>query len=110
MNTILAEARVALHIVWRRRWLALAVAWAIALLGWLVVSLIPNVYESKARVYVQPQSILPQAGGISSNDQQQSIDDVRENLLSSDTLEDVVRQTPLARQATTPRDMANAVD
>jgi polysaccharide chain length determinant protein (PEP-CTERM system associated) len=110
MNGVIEQVRIALHIVWRRRWLALAVAWAIALLGWLAVSLIPNVYESKARVFVQPQSILPQAVGISSNDQQQDIDSVRQNLLSADTLATVVKGTDLARQASTPRDMANAID
>jgi polysaccharide chain length determinant protein (PEP-CTERM system associated) len=110
MNGVIEQVRVGLHVVWRRRWLAIAVAWAIALVGWLAISLVPNVFESHAKVFVQPQSILPQAVGISSNDQQQTIDDVRQNLLSSDTLQSVVKQTVLARNATTPRDMANAVD
>src|ERR1700761_2434385 len=107
MNGVIEQVRVGLHVVWRRRWLAIAVAWGIALVGWLAVSRIPNVFESHAKVYVQPQSILPQAVGITSNDQQQDIDDVRQNLLSSDTLQSVVKQTVLARNATTPRDMAN---
>src|SRR3546814_7014564 len=34
------EIKVALHSVWNRRWLALAVAWGICLIGWLVVALI----------------------------------------------------------------------
>jgi uncharacterized protein involved in exopolysaccharide biosynthesis len=38
--------------VWNRRWLALAVAWAVCLLGWLVVAMIPNTYESRARIFV----------------------------------------------------------
>ena len=110
MNGVIEQGRIGLHVVWRRRWLALAVAWAIALAGWLAVSLVPNMFESHAKVYVVPQSILPQAVGISSTDQQQDIDDVRQNLLSADTLQSVVKQTALARDATTPRDMADAVD
>jgi succinoglycan biosynthesis transport protein ExoP len=109
MNAILEEARIALHIVWRRRWLALGVAWGLALVGWLVVSLIPNVYESNARVYIEAQSILPQAVGISSSDQAQGVDAVRQTLLSDENLQAVVRGTDLAKQAGTPRDMGNAI-
>lgn len=105
MNAIIEEARVAFHLVWRRRWLALGVAWGVALAGWLVVSLIPNSYQSVARVYVQPQSILPQAVGITSNDQAAAITAVRQTLLSGDNLTEVVRSTGLARQATRQRDL-----
>lgn len=110
MNGVLEQVRVGLHIVWRRRWLALALAWGLALAGWLAISLIPNVYESSARVYVQQQSIIPQAVGISSSDQAQGIDNVRQTLLSGDNLQAVVKSTDMARQATTPRDMGNAID
>ena len=109
MKAIFEEVRIGIHAIWRRRWMALAVAWAIALVGWLAVSLIPNTYESTARIYMEPQSILPQAVGISSSDQQQSIDTVRQTLLSADNLAAVVKSTDLARQASTPRDMANAI-
>jgi polysaccharide biosynthesis transport protein len=110
MQAILDEIRVGIHAVWRRRWLALAVAWAIALVGWLVISLIPNTYQSVARIYVTPQSILPQAVGISANDQQQDIDSFQQTLTSSDNLTGVIKSTPeLARQAGTPRDMAAQV-
>lgn len=109
MQAILDEIRVGIHVVWRRRWLALAVAWAIALVGWLAVSLIPNTYQSTARVYVTPQSILPQAVGISPNEQQQDIDSFRQTLTSADTLTGVVRSTDLARQARTPHDLAAQV-
>jgi hypothetical protein len=34
------------------------VAWAVCLLGWLVVALIPNSYESKARIFVQLDDAL----------------------------------------------------
>ncbi len=109
MQAILDEIRVGIHAVWRRRWLALAVAWGIALVGWLGVSLIPNTYESRAKVYITPQSILPQAVGISPNDQQQDIDSFRQTLLSADNLTGVVKSTDLAKQATTPRDLAAQV-
>ncbi len=34
MNGLYDEIRVAIHAIWTRRWLALAVAWAIAVVGW----------------------------------------------------------------------------
>jgi polysaccharide chain length determinant protein (PEP-CTERM system associated) len=105
MNAILNEIRIGVHAVWRRRWLALAVAWGIALTGWLVVSLIPNSYESSAKVYITPQSILPQAVGITTSDQQQDIDSFRQTLTSADNLAGVIKSTGIARQARTPRDL-----
>ena len=64
MNGLYDEIRIAMHAVWHRRWLALAVAWAIAIAGWLVVSQLPNRYEAKARVFVQMSSALPAAIGM----------------------------------------------
>ena len=37
--------------MWRYRWQALAVAWVVALAGWVWVLLIPNQYDATARVY-----------------------------------------------------------
>ncbi|HSF12813.1 MAG TPA: chain-length determining protein, partial [Erythrobacter sp.] len=51
MSEIFDELRAALWSVWHRRWIAIAVAWGVCLLGWLVIAMIPNSYESKARVY-----------------------------------------------------------
>jgi len=53
MTNIFDELRAALFSVWHRRWLALAVAWGLCLLGWLAVAMVPNSYESKARIFVQ---------------------------------------------------------
>ena len=64
MDGLYDQLRIALHQVWRRRWLALGVAWGVAVLGWLVIALIPNSYEAKARLFVQMQSILPNQIGI----------------------------------------------
>jgi hypothetical protein len=49
MNSLYDEFRVALHSVWTRRWLVLAVAWGICILGWLAIASIPNRYDSRAR-------------------------------------------------------------
>jgi len=102
------ELRVAVHAVWTRRWLVLAVAWAIAILGWLAVSQMPNRYESRARVYVQFDSVLPD-GSTSPNDQQQQLDTIRQTLASAVNLEKVVRGTDLANGIATQQDVADRV-
>ena len=47
-----------LRSAWRYRWYAAATAWLVALGGWTAVHLMPNRYESQARVYVYTQSML----------------------------------------------------
>ena len=44
--------------VWRRRWIAAALAAAAALLAWFAVWLLPDKYESRAHVFVQTETIL----------------------------------------------------
>ena len=109
MTGIYEEIRIAVHAIWTRRWLALAVAWGICILGWLAVSQMPSRYDSRARVFVQMRSILP-AGADSANamgDQQRDIDTVRQTLTSAVNLEKVVRGTDLAKTVSSDRDIAD---
>ncbi len=110
MNGLYDEFRVALHSVWNRRWLALAVAWGFCLLGWLVVALIPNSYESKARVFVEMQSILSDKVGIESRDRKKNMDRVQETLASTINLEKVVRGTDLNLSVSSDRELAGKVE
>jgi len=110
MNGIYQELRIALHLIWSRRWLAMAIAWGICLVGWLVIALIPNSYESQARIFVQMQSLLPDKIGISASDQQRDIDRVRQTLTSTVSLEKVVRGTDLSLQAGSDADVAALVE
>jgi polysaccharide chain length determinant protein (PEP-CTERM system associated) len=47
-----------LRAIWRYRWYAVAVAWVVAIAGWVFVHQLPNRYEASARVYVDTQSVL----------------------------------------------------
>lgn len=109
MGNIFDEIRAALHAVWMRRWVALAVAWAVCLAGWLVVSQMPNKYESHARIFVQLRQILPTDGLQAQNDAQKDIDRVRQTLTSAVNLEKVVRGTDLAKTVQTDRDVADRI-
>ena len=109
MNGLYDEIRIAMHAIWTRRWIALATAWGVAVLGWLFVSQIPNSYESHARVSVQMNTILPGKVGITPGDQQKDLDQVRSTLTSAVNLEKVVRGTELASTVSNDREVADRV-
>jgi succinoglycan biosynthesis transport protein ExoP len=109
MSGLYEELLIAVHGIWNRRWLALFVAWGVCVLGWLVVALIPNSYQSQAKIFVQPQSILPGQLGITPGEQQQDLDGVRQTLTSAANLEKVVKGTDLSQTVASPRDLAGKV-
>lgn len=110
MTGLYDEIRIAIHSVWNRRWLALAIAWAFCLLGWLGVAMIPNSYESQARVQVQTQEILSSKVGISQNDRIRNIQQLEQTLTSSTNLEKVIRGTDLGQSVASDREMAGKVE
>ncbi|MFN9377947.1 MAG: XrtA system polysaccharide chain length determinant [Novosphingobium sp.] len=109
MNNIYDELRSALHSIWHRRWLALAVAWAVCLLGWLVVAMVPNTYESNARLYVQLDDALSEVTGVGVGNRKRDIDRVQQTLTSAVNLEKVIRSTAVGEEITTPKQMEAAV-
>ena len=109
MNAIIEEAREALWTVWNRRWLALAVAWGVCLLGWFVVAMIPNAYDSKTRIFVQLDDALAQQIGIGAASREKEIQQVQQTLKSAVNLEKVIRSTRIGDEITTPTEMERAV-
>jgi len=108
MQDVLDELRSALHTVWNRRWIALAVAWVVCILGWLAVAFIPNSYESRARIYVELEDVLSEQLDIS-GDGKQAITKVRQTLVSAVNLERVIRSTKLGDKIATDAEMQGAV-
>ena len=109
MTNIYDELRSAIYSVWHRRWLALGVAWSLCLMGWLVVAMVPNTYESKARIYVQLDDILSEQMGLGHGDTKNNIDRVRQTLTSAVNLEKVIRGTSIGEGITSPKQMEGAV-
>jgi polysaccharide chain length determinant protein (PEP-CTERM system associated) len=105
MNSLYDEILSAVHSVWNRRWLALGVAWGICLLGWLVLALVPNTYESRARIFVQLDDALAEQVGINVADRKRDVERIRQTLTSAINLEKVVRSTRMGESVTSPRDM-----
>ncbi len=109
MNSLYDQALAALHSVWNRRWLALGVAWGVCILGWLIVALIPNSYESRARIFVQLDDALAEQVGIGVADRKRDIERIRQTLTSAVNLEKVVRSTQLGDTVQSPKQMETTV-
>ena len=109
MNGLYDELRIAVHSVWNRRWLALAIAWGVCLLGWLVVSLIPASYESSARIMVRPQTVLSEKVGITAGERRKAVEQLQQSLGSSANLERVVKGTDIGRTVVSEAELASAI-
>lgn len=96
---------------WRFRWWALAAVWAIALLGWGFVLTMPDVYESKTRVYVDTESVLkPLLTGLAVNtDVANRINMMSRVMMGRPNLERVARETDLYLRAATSEDFERMV-
>lgn len=109
MNGLYDEFRVALHSVWTRRWLVLAVAWGICILGWLVIASIPNRYDSRARLLVDINEIIPADAQSGPYADRARIDQIRETLTSARNLEKVAITTGMIPAGAGEREKAGAV-
>ena len=80
---------------WRFRWLALAAAAAIALIGWVTVFALPDRYDAEARVFVDTRTALrPALQGLTVDQNVDAqINFVRQSLLEGPQLESIAKQT-----------------
>lgn len=58
MDELLRQFSTVAGDMWRRRWIGLAVAWVVALVGGALLWRIPDSYETTARVFVDTQTVL----------------------------------------------------
>ena len=80
---------------WRFRWLGVAAAFIVALVGWGVVFALPNRYAADARIFVDTRTALkPALQGLTTD---QSVDAqinyVRQSLLEGPQLEQIAKET-----------------
>ena len=91
---------------WRRRWSGVAVAWLICGLGWVGVYLVPNQFESSARLYVDADAILtPLLRGIAADSSPAGqLEVLQRTLLSRPNLEKLISKTDLDLTVNSPTD------
>jgi polysaccharide chain length determinant protein (PEP-CTERM system associated) len=101
-----------LKAIGKYRWHAVAITWAIALIGWVVVLRLPNQYEASARVYVDTQSILkPLLSGMTSlPNLDQQVLFMRRTLLSRPNVERLMRDVDLDVKAKDAKQHEKMVD
>lgn len=80
---------------WQQRWFGLAAAFLVCGLGWFAVALIPNTFESEAKVYIDTDTLLrPLLKGLAvTTDAEQEVNVMLRTLLSTTNVEKVVRAT-----------------
>jgi polysaccharide chain length determinant protein (PEP-CTERM system associated) len=97
MNEIILQIKNYIRSAWRFRWPAVILSWAVALLGWATVFILPDKYESEAKVYVDTESVLKQVleGLTVQNDMKQRLHLMTRTLLSHENLQKLILKTDL---------------
>ena len=95
-----------LRAAWRRRWLGVVVAWLFCGLGWVGSYLIPNQFESNARLFVDADAILtPLLRGIAADSAPTTqLEIMQRTLLSKPNLEKLISKTDLDLSLNGPSD------
>lgn len=108
---IISEIIEHLRGMWRFRWLAVSVAWAISLAGWAYIYAMPDVYRATAKVNVDTDSLIgPVFQGLAISDNVASqVEAVSRALLTRPNLEAVARNTDLDLRATTPAQLERLI-
>ncbi len=103
MNDFIKQLIPSLHLMWRRRWNILLVAWLLCVAGWIFVAVLPNKYESTVRIYVDTDSMLrPLLSGIAvETNPDRELEVMQRTLLSQPNLEEVIRVTDLGLEVNT---------
>lgn len=111
MDEIVSQLRSAIQGIVRFKWLAIAAAWVICVLGWGAVWTMPNVYEARAKVYVDTESVLkPLLSGLAVNsDVMNQLKMMQSFIMSRPNLERIARDTDLALRAKTPSEFEQLV-
>src|SRR5262245_42089395 len=112
MQELLAQVLTQARNAWRFRWYAVACAWAVAVAGWIYALSQPDIYQARARVFVDTDSVLkPLLSGLAvDTNVQNRVAMMSQVLMSRPNLEKVARETDLYLRAPTPEDFARLVD
>jgi len=97
MEELIARILTVAKSMWRFRWPALAVAWAVAVIAAIVVFRIPDRYEATARIHVDTQSILkPLMSGLAVQPNvEQQVVMLSRTLISRPNVEKLIRMADL---------------
>jgi len=105
MGPVYILIRKVLASAWHQRWLVVATSWALCVIGWAGVYMIPSMYESGARLYVDTDAVLtPLLRGLAiDNGMASQIDLLQRTLISRTNLDKLIDITELNLQVTEPQ-------
>ena len=111
MNEILSLVRRHLSGTLRYKWVAVALAWLISLVGWIGVSNMPDRFQANARVYIDADAVLtPLLHGLAlESPLSAQIEVLQRTLLSRPNLEKLIAKTDLSLRLREPSDLERMV-
>jgi len=97
---------------WHYRWVGMGVAWAICVIGWLGIAVLPNQFQAVAMIYVDTDTMMrPLLSGLTvSTDPEQQVSVMLNTLLARPNLEQVVHLTNPQASSLSSADMAKEVE
>ncbi len=106
MDSVRNQLAQYLRAAWRRRWLGVMIAWLVCGVGWVGVYMIPNQFESSARMFVDADAVLtPLLRGLAANSAPTTqLEVLQRTLLSRPNLEKLVSKTDLDLALNSPSD------
>ena len=112
MDEILRQVLTIAGDMWRHRWMGLAVAWLVALVGGVASWRTPDRYESSARVYVDTQTVLkPLMAGLTVEPNiEQQIGMLARTIIARPNIEKIMRDANLDVSITSQIERDQMVD
>ncbi|MFO1250909.1 MAG: XrtA system polysaccharide chain length determinant [Inhella sp.] len=97
MDLLLAQLFGVFRRVWKYRWIGLGLSWLLGVIALVVAFVVPNRYESSARIYVDTQSILkPLMSGMAVQPNvEQQVTMLSRTLITRPNVEKLVRMADL---------------
>ncbi len=97
MQEIIEQILDLLKGIWNKRWYAMVIAWLVCILGWAYVYQMPDEYNTKAKIYIDTQSLLkPLLRGLTvQTNVNQQIQLMVRTLLSRPNVEKIIRLADL---------------
>lgn len=112
MEEFLRQAKTILRGMWRRRWIGLAAAWGVAVVGAVVLLRVPERYEATARVFVDTQTVLkPLMSGLAVQPNiEEQISLLARTLISRPNIEKIMRSADMDLAANSQFERDKVVD
>ena len=97
MNDLKFQLQHYVNELWKRRWSILIVTWLVGLLGAVMAARAPDIYTSKATVFVDSNSLMRSILGrdLPVQNPDAPIDNVRKSMYARPNIEEVIRRTDL---------------